>query len=460
MGILFNILDSVLGSNDNQSSNNGFDQQRWNAFVDKINNSLDEGAYSRAESQLGNYYRQYESEKDYYYYWFRTCIIVRWLESCPSMDDNQIQKLYNRASDSIRQALRLAPDEDNRVQVEEMKERYEESYNSWKSMKSYMAEWDDFIDKFDQLCNESDFSQAEALLDNYYLNNHADYDIPYFEKKICCIFSQYKVISFDDQDEPSMREQLKGLLLDYHSLCDDDESKETFAVIKSIVQCEMTNKDIDRMTSSERYDEAIDAVEKFKFDCPDDTFYYFGMRRLVLQRKWRATSVTDNNYARIEQDVVNAFKAWEDSCSSDNEKEECRACYNEAFVTIKKEKEEEKRMLPRSITSNSPSKFNDSEFQYLKEVQLILEEGEIGTSERKLLERKRTKLGLSEDQARRIEASCTIVLTNEEQEYADIYKDLVEDGEPTGRLRKMLDREADALGLSTEQVKKVEQLIK
>lgn len=429
-----------------------FDGDRWNKLIEKIENSLDNEQYEKADSQLGTYYKQYKLEKNFFYYWFRAHIIVRWLVSCPSMDDNQIQKLYKRASDSICQALKLAPDEDSRVQVEEMKELYEEC----KSMKSYRA----FRDKIDQLCNESDFPQAEALLDNFYSKGQKDYDILYFQIKIRCVLFRYSVISFDEQDEPSIREQLNGLLLDYHSLCDNDESKEAFAVMKSMVQCMMAEKDIDRMTSSERYDEAIDVVEKFKFDCPDDTFNYFRLKRLVLQRKWRATSITDKNYARIEQDVIDTFKAWEDSCSSDDEKEVCSACYNEAFVTIKKEKEDEKRMLPLSINSNSPSKFNDAESQYLKEVQLILEEGEIGTSERKLLERKRTKLGLSDDQARRIEASCTIVLTNEEQEYAEIYKDLVEDGEPTGRLRKMLDREADALRLSPEQVKKVEQLIK
>ncbi len=113
-----------------------------------------------------------------------------------------------------------------------------------------------------------------------------------------------------------------------------------------------------------------------------------------------------------------------------------------------------------SMNLNSQSQFNDAESQYLKEVKLILEDGEIGTSERKLLERKRTKLGLSKDQAKRIEDSLLVVLTSEEQEYADIYNDLVEEGEPTGKLRKLLDREADALGLTPEQVEKVEQMIK
>lgn len=460
MGIIFNIIDSVWGSKDNQSSNNAFDEQRWDALIDKINNSINEGNYSRAESQLGNYYSQYEPEKDYYYYWYRTEILVCWLESCPSMDENQIQKLYNRASDSIRQALKLAPDEDNKEHVEEMKERYEVSYNSWKSMKSYMKEWNEFVDRFDQLCDDSDFPQAEALLEKFYFNSQEDYDIPYFDRKIYCVCSQYKEKSFDDQDEPSIREQLTRLLLDFQSLCDDDEeNKETFNAINSMVQCEMAYKDIDRMSSSDRYDEALNVVEKFKYNCPDDIFNYFGMRRLVLQRKWRATSVTDTNYSRIEQDVLDAYKAWEDNCTSDNEKEGCSLCYNEAFVTIKKEKEEEKRML-LSMNLNSQSQFHDAESQYLKEVKLILEDGEIGTSERKLLERKRTKLGLSKDQAKRIEDSLLVVLTSEEQEYADIYNDLMEEGEPTGKLRKLLDREADALGLTPEQVEKVEQMIK
>ena len=74
---------------------------------------------------------------------------------------------------------------------------------------------------------------------------------------------------------------------------------------------------------------------------------------------------------------------------------------------------------------------------------------------------KRKRLGLTEEQAREIEYSCsTPSMSEAELEYADTYKDLVEDGEPTGRLRKLLNREAEALGLSPEQVAKVEQMIK
>lgn len=104
-------------------------------------------------------------------------------------------------------------------------------------------------------------------------------------------------------------------------------------------------------------------------------------------------------------------------------------------------------------------KLSDSEERYKEEVMFLLEDGVIGDSERRLLERKRLKLGVSEERARMIEDSCAPSLSEEEKEYIEIYKELVADGEITERKRKILQREAESLGISNQKIKELEMSI-
>ena len=106
--------------------------------------------------------------------------------------------------------------------------------------------------------------------------------------------------------------------------------------------------------------------------------------------------------------------------------------------------------------NSNQMKLSDSEERYKEEVMFLLEDGVIGDSERRLLERKRLKLGVSEERAKMIEESCAPSLTEEEKEYIEIYKELVADGEITERKRKILQREAESLGISNQKVQELE----
>lgn len=102
----------------------------------------------------------------------------------------------------------------------------------------------------------------------------------------------------------------------------------------------------------------------------------------------------------------------------------------------------------------------EAEERYKEEVLFILEDGEITETERRFLERKRVKLGLTEEQAAKVEALCVPTFSDAEKEYLDIYKEIVGDGPITDRKRRMLNREAESLGLSEERVHELESLIK
>ncbi len=118
------------------------------------------------------------------------------------------------------------------------------------------------------------------------------------------------------------------------------------------------------------------------------------------------------------------------------------------------------------LTQNAPTlapepkeSLTIQEKEYLEEVKLTLEDGEIGPRERKALERNRIRLGLSEDRAAQLEATVSIPqLTSEEKEYLEEVRAMLEDGEIGPRERKMLERRRIRLGISEERAKQIESI--
>lgn len=114
-----------------------------------------------------------------------------------------------------------------------------------------------------------------------------------------------------------------------------------------------------------------------------------------------------------------------------------------------------------STSPTVPSSLTANEEKYLEEIEFALEDGGIGESERKFLEHKRIKLGISPERAAELEASFSkaLVLTEDEQEYLELYKEYVEVGKITDSVRRLLDRELKSLGISKERAEEIEATI-
>lgn len=115
-----------------------------------------------------------------------------------------------------------------------------------------------------------------------------------------------------------------------------------------------------------------------------------------------------------------------------------------------------------SATSNKQQAtgYSSSEQEYLDNLKEFLEDDtEITPRERKMLDRIRQSLGISEDRAAELEASLTPKLTKDEKEYLDMYKEYIEEGEITDKERRRLDKFAQALGIESERVKEIEHIM-
>lgn len=108
-----------------------------------------------------------------------------------------------------------------------------------------------------------------------------------------------------------------------------------------------------------------------------------------------------------------------------------------------------------------PVDITDTEKEYLDELKACFEEdGEISSKERRLLNRLRERLGITEERAEVLEASLLEPeLTEEEQEYLDEYKACIEEGELSSKEIRLLNRLRMSLGISEERAKELETFI-
>ena len=105
------------------------------------------------------------------------------------------------------------------------------------------------------------------------------------------------------------------------------------------------------------------------------------------------------------------------------------------------------------------STYTEAELEYKEEYEACLADGEIAASERRLLDRLAGKLGLSPEQVKRIEKSAGNPLTDEEKEYLDEYRAcLADDPELSSSTRRLLSKMAKTLGLTEDQINKLENL--
>lgn len=114
-----------------------------------------------------------------------------------------------------------------------------------------------------------------------------------------------------------------------------------------------------------------------------------------------------------------------------------------------------KRRMNQPLSDNS-----SAESEYLEEVRACLsEDGEITSRERRLLNRLREKLGISEKRAQELEDSLnSSQLTSDEQEYLDEYRACLEEGEISNKERRLLDRLRDKLGIDPNRARELENL--
>lgn len=196
--------------------------------------------------------------------------------------------------------------------------------------------------------------------------------------------------------------------------------------------------------------DAADLVEELAFD---ETEYEFTCPK--CRRIWRKKQRFKNmSY------INNQVYSPQLGTSYSNEK---KTAILSLILGLKaaKEKAEKKEVMysTRLMIQKFNPNFSEDEQEYLEEVKMCLEgDNQISPRERRLLDRLRTKLNITEERQKELEESLkTPQLTEEEQEYLEEYKlCFEEDGEISSKERRLLDRLRDKLGISVERAKELE----
>lgn len=184
------------------------------------------------------------------------------------------------------------------------------------------------------------------------------------------------------------------------------------------------------------------------------------MKKLIIQAKGNWEQSMEEKYEAHENAVLAIrvkfapMESLQEKKSFNEEVNKVKGSLKGYFNTAKdKIKGAEQRILSIS------KMLDNNEAEYLEELKACLEEdAEISPRERRLLNRIREKLGISEERAAELEASLVKPqLTEEEQEYLEEYKAcLEEDGEITPKARRMLDRFRNRLGIFEERALEIE----
>lgn len=114
---------------------------------------------------------------------------------------------------------------------------------------------------------------------------------------------------------------------------------------------------------------------------------------------------------------------------------------------------------PSSSNYHTDSKFTKSEQEYLDMLKESVEDGDITPKERKMLDRIRISLGISEERAKEIETSLSSPkLTEDEQEYWDAYKEATIDGEISEKESRLLEKLRVLYNISENRAREIESM--
>lgn len=101
-----------------------------------------------------------------------------------------------------------------------------------------------------------------------------------------------------------------------------------------------------------------------------------------------------------------------------------------------------------------------AEQDYVEMFKEYVADGDISERDRKMLEKLRVRLGITEERAKELEEAClNPQLSEDEKEYLEMCKEYAADGEISDRDRKMLNKMRDRMGISEERAKEIEAII-
>ena len=404
----------------------------------------------------------------WYFYW-RAVIEIAWLES---FDDENFDDVNQALTSDISEARKYRNTDINK-ELEDIVNRQKDTVACHISIEK----WQQMKQKYDNLV-ESDPEKALQLLEEHYQKNeNGCYDYAYFRDKAYGIIRILNFMEMEDSKEvcnkwEMLYQQFSECLNGMKENLGDNPSETQKEDIKSYEEwlglifgnwkeclCALYTNQAD-------FEKARKTAYELKFS---DSARY---KRIcsAIESKYLIYLI-DNGETSInviEKQLKVAECALEEATASDDDHET-----RQKRIEIVTERLERAKKYMAGFQANGGSKHvsinnaatisSDNEQQYLEEVKACYaEDGIISDRERRLLDRLRKSMGISEARAKEIEALANPnALSKNETEYMEELKACIEnDGVINDKERRLLNRLRIMLDITEERAAELEKMIK
>lgn len=453
------------------SDNDGSSEDAFDIMWENVGNLVQNEEFDEAEDAVIDYYNEYmDGEADLPYYYLRARISLAYYEYL-DFNSNQLNDIEKEINNFIKEIKKFKLDNSQKKEVNELLNDFDSAKREKKDTQNYMARWDDITNKLQNLIDKKQFNQALHDLDNYYNKFEDDKDYWYYFWKFNILKSEFIELGFKDNLEedlktakelkPKISDSLKEMVSKGNEDNQEDikEAEEWMNALNTNIETQT----IHLLINKKKYNEAREYLNNVLPNKGAD--YYQILSRL------ESLLLIDEIERHESREVVE--KTLEASLFNMNlaieleEEENVKRTIKESVMSrIERAKQylelQGNQTIQSSQTLNAgTSNTNNSEEQYLSELKICYEDGEISDRERRLLNRLRESLGISEERAAELEALCNPnVLSKEEQEYAEEVKVVLEDGVISDRERRLLNSLAKSLNISPERAQQIEESLK
>lgn len=347
--------------------------------------------------------------------------------------------------------------------------------------------WNELRDGIESLKEEGNYAGALKMLHDYYCQEDLDYF--YFYLKADILLAKYDDLGRSPESDFSCKTEVDKAIEACEKYGDEDE--ELLMTIELQDKFESTKLKVSYWRKMKSLQDEIDALRD-----PDHVVTTSKVNDVLKAFKlvdnfWKEESTAEDGsvynidfFYLFKARIYNAFffylaenKQELDALSDEQLSEffvgatdcadkvlafsECDDKTDEEFLNgrIPEQIEELKQLRcgkKSSMHSSSSASVTSEEQEYLEEIRACLDnDGEISSRERRLLDRLRKTLGITEVRAKELEASVND-MSDDEKEYQEELKACLEDGTISDRERRLLDRLRKSLGISEERAKAIE----
>ena len=347
--------------------------------------------------------------------------------------------------------------------------------------------WNELRDGIESLKEEGNYAGALKMLHDYYCQEDLDYF--YFYLKADILLAKYDDLGRSPESDFSCKTEVDKAIEACEKYGDEDE--ELLMTIELQDKFESTKLKVSYWRKMKSLQDEIDALRDPEHVVTTSKVNDVLKAFKLVDNFWKEESTAeDGSVCNIDflylfkSRIYNAFffylaenKQELDALSDEQLSEffvgatdcadkvlafsECDDKTDEEFLNrrIPEQIEELKQLRcgkNTSMHSSSSASVTSEEQEYLEEIRACLDnDGEISSRERRLLDRLRKSLGITEARAKELETSVNN-MSDDEKEYQEELKACLEDGTISDRERRLLDRLRKSLGISEERAKAIE----